>query len=70
MQRTVPGHCSSKHDQELFTRKSTGVEVRGLEWVRGKGSSKVVSPDWAVLQREETGKGSSGTFPKGMGLRF
>lgn len=35
-------HCFSKYDQELFTRKNTGVEVNHVEFVTGKGSSKVV----------------------------
>lgn len=38
VQRKAPGHCFSKYDQELFTRKNTGVEVN---WSGEKGAQRL-----------------------------
>lgn len=58
VQKELPGHRFSQKGQGLFTRKNTGVEVKPLDWSRAKGAQRLCFPDWAVLQREETGKRS------------
>lgn len=50
MQKEVPEHCFSKYDQELFT-SNTGVEVKLVELVTRKGSSKVVCPLTGLFSR-------------------